>query len=96
MKSLEQIAQGMLADGLSLRNIRNAVSTVVIRQALERANGNHCKAARRLGIHRNTLTREIHRLHLEPPPKKPNRRHVQGVSSEIRRRVWGADWQRAS
>lgn len=39
-----------------------------IARVLERTEGNHCRAARLLGMHRNTLSRKIAAYQLEPHP----------------------------
>ena len=86
-EALEVVVESMLNDGLSLENIRRATDTITIRKVLEQRQWQVCKAALRLGIHRNTLTREIHRLHIEQPPKSISQRKIRKT---IRERVWGA------
>ena len=44
-----------------------------IRKVLERNNGNQSKAAKTLGIHRNTLSRKIEDLGLDHQPKRRKR-----------------------
>jgi Fis family transcriptional regulator len=41
-----------------------------IRKVLEKNNGNLCKAAKDLHIHRNTLTRKVAALDLDHKPKR--------------------------
>ncbi len=43
----------------------------LIRNALEKNDWNHCKAAKDLGIHRNTIERNMERLGIESKPGKP-------------------------
>lgn len=44
-----------------------------IRKVLEKNNGNQSKAAKTLGIHRNTLSRKIEDLGLDHQPKRRKR-----------------------
>ena len=44
-----------------------------IRKVLDTANGNRSKAAKALGIHRNTLSRKIVELALDHRPKRRRR-----------------------
>jgi DNA-binding NtrC family response regulator len=44
-----------------------------IKKVLEINNGNQCKAAKALGIHRNTLSRKIEGLKLDHQPKRRKR-----------------------
>ena len=44
-----------------------------IRRVLEKANGNQSKAAKALGIHRNTLSRKLEQLGLDHQPRRPRR-----------------------
>lgn len=48
-----------------------------IRKVLEKNNGNQSKAAKALGIHRNTLSRKVEGLGLDHRPKR-RRRTVRG------------------
>jgi DNA-binding protein Fis len=44
-----------------------------IRKVLEKANGNQSRAAKKLGIHRNTLSRKIGDLGLDHRPQRRKR-----------------------
>jgi two-component system nitrogen regulation response regulator GlnG len=44
-----------------------------IRRILEKSNGNQSKAAKMLGIHRNTLSRKIENLRLDRRPRRRRR-----------------------
>ena len=44
-----------------------------IRKVLEKENGNKSKAAKTLGIHRNTLSRKIEELGLDHQPRRRKR-----------------------
>lgn len=44
-----------------------------IRKILEKSGGNQSKAAKTLGIHRNTLSRKIEDLRLDHQPKRRKR-----------------------
>lgn len=51
---------GMLVDrGILLEEAVTEFEKKFIKRVLERANGNQCRAAKVLGIHRNTLSRKI-------------------------------------
>jgi len=61
---LEALVQEMLSRGILLEDAMEEFETRFIQTALARTNGNQCKAAELLHIHRNTLARKIlqHRL----------------------------------
>jgi transcriptional regulator with PAS, ATPase and Fis domain len=44
-----------------------------IKRMLEKNDGNHCKTAKALGIHRNTLSRKVGDLDLDHRPKRRRR-----------------------
>jgi DNA-binding NtrC family response regulator len=45
--------------GVNYRDFREAMTTAVIDAALEMSKGNKSRAARLLGMHRNTMTRNL-------------------------------------
>lgn len=49
----------MVERGILLEEAVNEFEKKFIKRVLERANGNQCRAAKVLGIHRNTLSRKI-------------------------------------
>lgn len=53
-----------LASGISQRESLKLVKSALVVEALTRSNGNKCKAAKELQVHRNTLARDIRQLGL--------------------------------
>jgi Fis family transcriptional regulator len=51
--------------GLSYADFVRAAKTAFIQEALDRNHGNQSRAARELGMHRNTLSRTIHELGMQ-------------------------------
>jgi DNA-binding NtrC family response regulator len=47
---------------MTYRDITRGIARLVIEEVLSECNGNICKAAVRLKVHRNTLARYIHEL----------------------------------
>ncbi|MGH7461674.1 MAG: helix-turn-helix domain-containing protein [Longimicrobiales bacterium] len=56
---LESLVGQMVERGVLLDEAVNEFEKKFIRRALERAKGNQSRAARVLGIHRNTLSRKV-------------------------------------
>jgi DNA-binding NtrC family response regulator len=56
---LEQLVAEMIARGISYEDAVREFDKRFIAQVLVQADGNLCKAADVLGIHRNTLSRKI-------------------------------------
>lgn len=61
---LQQAARELLDAGFVLHECADAMRREVIAEALARTKRNQSRVASGLGIHRNTLGREIHRLAL--------------------------------
>lgn len=60
MKDQLESLVGMLVDrGILLEEAVTEFEKKFIKRVLERSNGNQCRAAKVLGIHRNTLSRKI-------------------------------------
>lgn len=51
--------------GKIYNNIINNIDRIVIIKALERSRGNQIKAAKILGLHRNTLSAKIKKLNID-------------------------------
>lgn len=64
MKPLENIAIEMLDAGRVLHQAERDFRAAIITEVLLRTRGNQCKAAKILGIHRNTLWRAIDELEI--------------------------------
>lgn len=56
---LEGLVAQMVDRGILFGEALGEFEKRFIKRALERANGNQCRAAKMLGIHRNTLSRKI-------------------------------------
>ncbi len=58
-EQLESLVGLMVEKGILLEEALVEFEKKFIRRVLERSNGNQCRAAKVLGIHRNTLSRKI-------------------------------------
>jgi Fis family transcriptional regulator, factor for inversion stimulation protein len=56
---LERLVEEMVTKGIRFEDAQREFEKRFIAQALVKAEGNLCKAADLLGIHRNTLSRKI-------------------------------------
>src|SRR5690242_11535170 len=66
MKSeLESLVRRMQDGGILYREAVEEFRKIFIATMLERHNGNKCRAARALGIHRNTMSRTIAELKIQ-------------------------------
>lgn len=66
MKEQLESLVGMMVDrGILLEEAVTEFEKKFIKRVLERSNGNQCRAAKVLGIHRNTLSRKISEYHLD-------------------------------
>ena len=63
---LERIIEEMVAKGILLRQARAEFERKFILTVLRRNGGNKTKAAREMGIHRNTLHHKIQNLNILP------------------------------
>jgi Fis family transcriptional regulator, factor for inversion stimulation protein len=70
-EQLESLVGMMVERGILLEEAVTEFEKKFIKRVLERSNGNQCRAAKVLGIHRNTLSRKINEYHLD----RSNRRH---------------------
>jgi DNA-binding NtrC family response regulator len=62
---LEALVGQMVDRGILIDEAINEFEKRFIRRALDRSNGNQSRAARLLGIHRNTLSRKMELYKLE-------------------------------
>ena len=64
-EQLERLIDDMVTRGVRYEDAQREFEKRFIQHVLARANGNLCKAADALGMHRNTLSRKLneHRLH---------------------------------
>jgi DNA-binding NtrC family response regulator len=61
----------MVSRGILLDEAVEEFEKKFIKAAMEGAGGNQCRAAKLLGIHRNTLSRKLEKFHLD---RQTNRR----------------------
>lgn len=64
---LEGLVSQMVERGILFDEALGEFEKRFIKRVLDRANGNQCRAARILGIHRNTLSRKIGQYKLGSP-----------------------------
>lgn len=64
-EQLESLVGMMVERGILLEEALTEFEKKFIKRVLEYAKGNQCRAAKILGIHRNTLSRKISRYRLD-------------------------------
>ena len=72
-EKLEALVHQMIEQEIGFEDAVVEFERRFIRRVLERVNGNKSKAARTLGIHRNTLSRKIGELGLDHQPRRRKR-----------------------
>jgi DNA-binding NtrC family response regulator len=70
---LDSLVGLLVARGVQLDDAVNEFEKKFIKRALERTNGNQSRAARVLGIHRNTLSRKVDIYRLTGSPIRRRR-----------------------
>jgi DNA-binding NtrC family response regulator len=70
---LEALVTQMVEHHIGYEDAVSEFERRFIRKVLEQNNGNQSKAAKTLGIHRNTLSRKIGELGLDHQPKRRKR-----------------------
>jgi DNA-binding NtrC family response regulator len=70
---LEALVNQMIDHGILFGDAVSEFEKRFIKQMLEKNNGNHCKTAHALGIHRNTLSRKVRDLGLDHRPRRRRR-----------------------
>ena len=65
-RELESLVTQMHASGIAYEEAVREFKKSFILEVLSRHRGNQCKAARELGMHRNTLSRTIAELSIDP------------------------------
>ena len=70
---LEALINRMIENGIQYPEAVSEFEKRFIQRLLERYNGNLCKTAEALGIHRNTLSRKRDELGLDHHPKRRKR-----------------------
>lgn len=69
-EQLESLVGMLVERGILLEEAVTEFEKKFIRRVLEQANGNQCRAAKVLGIHRNTLSRKITEYKLDHVGRK--------------------------
>ena len=69
-EQLESLVGMMVERGILLEEALTEFEKKFIRRVLEHSRGNQCRAAKVLGIHRNTLSRKITEYHLDHPIRR--------------------------
>jgi len=64
-EQLESLVGMMVDRGILLEEALTEFEKKFIKRVLDHAKGNQCRAAKVLGIHRNTLSRKISQYHLD-------------------------------
>ena len=84
MKSqLEVLVSQMFDSGILYSEAVREFKKTFIAHVLEHNRGNHCKAAKQLGMHRNTLSRTLDELELDVREiRRSNRRPPQSAPAE--------------
>jgi len=70
---LEALITRMIEHGIQYSEAVAEFEKRFIQHMLEKNNGNHSKAAKALGIHRNTLSRKVDVLELDHRPRRRKR-----------------------
>ena len=71
---LEGLVSQMVERGILFEEALGEFEKRFIKRALERAQGNQCRAARELGMHRNTLSRTLSELKIDVRQLRDTRR----------------------
>jgi len=66
-ESLERLVDDMITKGVRYEDAQREFEKKFIAHVLEKSDGNLCKAATMLGMHRNTLSRKISEYRLRRP-----------------------------
>jgi len=69
-EQLESLVGMMVDRGILLEEALTEFEKKFIKRVLEHAKGNQCRAAKVLGIHRNTLSRKISQYHLDSSSRR--------------------------
>jgi len=69
-EQLESLVGMMVDRGILLEEALTEFEKKFIKRVLEHSKGNQCRAAKVLGIHRNTLSRKITEYHLDSAARR--------------------------
>ena len=67
-KLLDQLVSEMVARGVHYEDAKREFDKRFITRVIDHAEGNLCRAADKLGVHRNTLSRKIGELKIKTRP----------------------------
>jgi DNA-binding NtrC family response regulator len=67
-KLLDQLVNEMVARGVHYEDARREFDKRFVSSVIDRSDGNLCKAADTLGVHRNTLARKMKELKIKVSP----------------------------
>jgi len=67
-KLLDQLVTEMVERGVHYEDAKREFDKQFITRVIDHANGNLCRAADKLGVHRNTLSRKITELKIKVRP----------------------------
>ncbi len=67
---LEALVSQMHGRGILLEEALEEFEKKFIKAAMDGAGGNQCRAAKTLGIHRNTLSRKLEKFRLDRQPPR--------------------------
>lgn len=65
-KLLDSLVSEMVARGVHYEDAKREFDKRFITKVIDNADGNLCRAADKLGVHRNTLSRKIAELKIKP------------------------------
>jgi Fis family transcriptional regulator, factor for inversion stimulation protein len=69
-EQLESLVGMMVERGILLEEAITEFEKKFIKRVLETSRGNRCRAAKILGIHRNTLSRKVNQYKLDHAPRR--------------------------
>jgi Fis family transcriptional regulator, factor for inversion stimulation protein len=69
-EELESLVGMMVERGILLEEAVTEFEKKFIKRVLESSRGNRCRAAKILGIHRNTLSRKVDQYKLDHAPRR--------------------------
>ena len=58
-KRLEELVEEMVSKGIQLPEAHDQLEKLFLSQVMKASDGNQCRAAERLDVHRNTLRRKL-------------------------------------
>ncbi|MGH9395563.1 MAG: helix-turn-helix domain-containing protein [Terriglobia bacterium] len=70
---LDALISQMMEHGVHFEDAMSEFEKRFIRKVLDKCNGNRSKAAERLGIHRNTLSRKMEEIRVDHQPRRRKR-----------------------